>query len=389
MYMIVLILAASVNFSTAISSIMIALGFLLIIAKTFRTKTLPEINSEYIKIFGVYFLCQFLIAMLSIEPPISFREVAGEIHRCFPFFFALLFVKSKYQLRNILIVILFCNIIDDFMGCYQKFFLGMDRPPAFNKSPTFFGSFLLMQFPTQLFIAFLPIMPTWCKRLAIFACALTIFSLGISFTRGAWIAFIFLIAVFLIMEKKYRMVTLKFSAIFLVAAMIFFATSHDAQDRLKTLGNANYQSNSERILMWKSAIEIFKDYPIHGAGQKMFFNLYNEKYISPDAKERRTDTNPGHTHPHNNFLYEATEGGIIGLFAFVMFHGYFLMKFYKLYRQDKSGWKISAGLTAFLILTGLLAEGMTDTNMNQVAIMREYWLIVGLMIVAHKLENRG
>ena len=152
MYVIVLILAASINFSTAISSIMVALGFLLIIAKTFRTKTLPEIDSEYVKIFGIYFLCQFLIAMLSIEPPVSFREVAGELHRCFPFFFALLFVKNKYDLRNILVVILFCNIIDDFRGCYQKFFLGIDRPPAFNKSPTFFGSFLLMQFPTQLFM---------------------------------------------------------------------------------------------------------------------------------------------------------------------------------------------------------------------------------------------
>ena len=389
MYVIVLLLAAAINFSTAISSIAVGLGFAYILYKIFRTKTLPNINREYLWIFGFYFLCQFFIAMLSIQPPISFREFAAEIHRCFPFFFALLFVRNKYELRNVLIVILFCNIIDDFMGCYQKFFLGMDRPPAFNKSPTFFGSFLLMQFPTEIFIACLPIMPTWARKLSIFACVLTIFSLGISFTRGAWLAFIFVVIVFMFVEKNYRKLALKFSAVFLSAAMIFFVVSPTAQNRLATLTDTKFQSNSERILMWQSAVEMFKDYPIHGAGQKMFFELYNHKYISPDAKERETPDKPGHTHPHNNFLKAATEGGILGLIAFITLHGYFLYEFYKIYRNEETKLKFSAAMTAFLILVGLLAEGMTDTNMNQVPIMREYWLLAGLMLTARRLETEG
>lgn len=389
MYLVILILAATINFSTAISSIAVGLGILYIIYKAFRTKTLPNINREYIWVFGFYFLCEFLVAMLSIQPPVSFREFAAEIHRCFPFFFALLFVRSKYELRNILIVILVANIINDFMGCYQKFFLGMDRPPAFNKSPTFFGSFLLMQFPTEIFIACLPIMPNWAKKLAMFACALTVFCLGISFTRGAWLAFIFMIIIFVAVEKNYRKLALKFSVVCLSAAMIFFAVSPTAQDRLQTLTDAKFQSNSERILMWQSAIEMFKDYPMHGAGQKMFFRLYNDKYISPDAKERETPDKPGHTHPHNNFLKEATEGGILGLTAFIVLHGYFLWEFYRIYRSGKSKLKFSAALTAFLILIGLLAEGMTDTNMNQLSIMREYWLLVGLMLAAERLETEG
>ena len=33
-----------------------------------------------------------------------------------------------------------------------------------------------------------------------------------------------------------------------------------------------------------------------------------------------------------------------------------------------------------LILLRLQFEGMTDTNMNQVPIMREYWLLAGVLI---------
>lgn len=318
MYLIVLILAASANFSTAISSIAAALGVLFIIFKTIHTETLPKINPEYVKIFGVYFLCQFLIAMLSAEPPTSFREFAGEVHRCFPFFFAILFVRSKYQLRNILIIILFCNIIDDLCACYQKFFLEVETPPAFNKSPVIFESFLLMQLPVQIFISTLSIIPTWAKRLSIFACALTIFS-AVNVTN--------------IQE--------------------------------------NFQLSSEKIDVWQTSIQMFENYPVHGVGQKMFSELNNFDYASTK----------------NTFLNVAAEGGVLGIFAFTILHGYFLIKFFKLHSESDK--KISAGLIALITLILLMTAGLFTTNMNQVSIMREYWLIIGLMFAAHRLENRN
>lgn len=307
MSVIVLLLAASINFSTAISSIAVALGVLLLIGKTFYIKTLPPINQNYIKIFGVYFLCQFLIAMLSTEPPISFREFAGEFHRVLPFFLAILFIKNKFQLRNVLAVILFCNIINDCCACYQKFFLLTDYPPAFNKSPEIFDSFLIMQLPIQIFMITLPIIPTWCKRLSIFACGLTIFSI------------------------------------------IF----------LSQLPTNFLQPNFPQF-----ATDIFLNNPVHGIGQRMLAD-----------------------NPQNIFLNEAAEGGLLGIFAFVILHGFFITEFYRLFRQDKTK-KFPAGLVALIILILLLAEGLSDTNMNQIAIMREYWLTVGLMIAAHNLGDK-
>lgn len=139
--------------------------------------------------------------------------------------------------------------------------------------------------------------------------------------------------------------------------------------------------------MWKSAAEIFKDYPLCGVGQKMFFKAYNEQYISPEAKERPGEIGAGHTHPHNNLLKVASEGGLIGLAAFIGLYAYFFRKFYAQSRREKF-LGISAGLTAILILAGLQLEGLTDTNMNQVPIMREFWLLAGTLIAAENILKR-
>jgi O-antigen ligase len=139
--------------------------------------------------------------------------------------------------------------------------------------------------------------------------------------------------------------------------------------------------------MWESAAEIFADYPIYGVGQKMFFTAYNEHYISDEAQERPDEDRRGHTHPHNNFFHRAAEGGIIGLTAFIGLYAYFLWKFFTQLQREKN-FSFGAGMTGLLILSGLLLEGLTDTNMNQVPIMREFWLLAGTLIAAENILKR-
>ena len=45
-------------------------------------------------------------------------------------------------------------------------------------------------------------------------------------------------------------------------------------------------------------------------------------------------------------------------------------------------------MAAILILAGLQLEGLTDTNMNQVPIMREFWLLAGTLIAAENILKR-
>ncbi|MBQ6006319.1 MAG: O-antigen ligase family protein [Selenomonadaceae bacterium] len=384
MYPVVLLLAFAVPLSTAAASIAVGIGTLFIIVWSVRHKSLPPFDSRILEILAVYLVLQAFIAAMSWEPWNSFREFFGEIHRFFPLIFAMTFIKKREQLCGVLIASMAAFLINDAAGIYQYFIQGQSRAIGFNHTPTFYGSFMLMQIPLLIYITQLEILSPLWRKIAIFAAMLSAGCLILSMTRGAWLSFIMVVVVFVVLEKKYRLITAKICAglavVFLIGALI----SPQMQERLDTFTNTRFQSNTERVLMWKAAAEMFYDYPIYGVGQKMFFNAYNHYYITHESREHPAPGRRGHTHPHNNFLHRASEGGIIGLASFIGLYAYFFWKFFTQLKREKN-FAFGAGMTAFLILAGLQFEGLTDTNMNQVPIMREFWLLAGTLIAAENI----
>ena len=387
MYCVVLLLALAVPLSTAAASIAVGLGTLFIIVWSVRHRTLPPFDSKILEVLAVYFVLQAFIAAMSWEPITSFREVIGELHRFFPLIFALTFIKKREQLCGVLIASMAAFLINDAVGIYQYFVAGEPRAYGLNHTPTFFGSFMLMQIPLLIFIAQLEILSPLWRRLAIFVAGLSLICLVLSMTRGSWLAFVLVVLIFVALEKRWRVFTAKIFAGLAVVFLIVALFSPKIQDRLTTLTNVKFQSNTERVLMWKAAGEIFYDYPIYGVGQKMFFKAYNGYYITHESRERSGRGMRGHTHPHSNILHRASEGGLIGLAAFVGLYVYFFWKFFTQFRREKQ-FAFGAGMTALLILAGLQLEGLTDTNMNQVPIMREFWLLAGTLIAAENILKR-
>lgn len=388
MYRVVLFMALVVPLSTAAASVAVGLGVIFIICWALKNKSLPQFDANILGVLAVCLVCQSFIALSSWEPATSFREVLGELHRFFPLIFAMTFIKKREQLCGVLIASLLAFLINDFAGIYQYFIANEPRAFGFNHTPTFYGSFMLIQLPILIFTAQLEILsPTW-RAIAIFTAGLTLICLVLSMTRGAWLAFVGVVLIFVVIEKKYRRVAAKICAglaiIFLTAMFI----SPTLQERVSSITDTKFQSNTERVLMWKSAAEIFGDYPLCGVGQKMFFRAYNEQYISPEAQERPSADRRGHTQPHNNLLNAASEGGIVGLASFIGLYTYFFWKFFTQLKREKI-FRFGAGMTAFLILAGLQLEGLTDTNMNQVPIMREFWLLSGTLIAAENILKKN
>lgn len=77
---------------------------------------------------------------------------------------------------------------------------------------------------------------------------------------------------------------------------------------------------------------------------------------------------------------------MIGIAAFIMLYGFFAYKFWMLYRKEKAMAKLSYGMIGLLIMIGIQAEGLTDTNLTQVPIMREFWFLMGLLFASGKME---
>ena len=387
MYKVILLLAFAVPLSTALASITVGIGTLFIIFWSMRHKKLPPFDVNILEVLSVYLVFQIFIAAASWEPWNSFREVVGEVHRLFPLIFAMTFIKNREQLCGVLIASLLAFLINDAAGIYQYFIQGEPRAFGFNHTPTFYGSFMLMQLPILIYMARLKVLSPLWRRLAAFVTGLSLICLVLSMTRGAWLAGVMVVVIFVVLEKRFRRLTAKICTGLAIIFLIFAMLSPQIQERLSTMTSTKFQSNTERILMWKAAAEIFYDYPISGVGQKMYVNAYNKYYITKEARERPGETNEGHTQPHNNFLQRASEGGLLGLMSFIGLYAYFFWKFFIQFKREKN-FSFGAGMTAILILAGLQLEGLTDTNMNQVPIMREFWLLAGTLLAAENLLKR-
>ena len=127
-------------------------------------------------------------------------------------------------------------------------------------------------------------------------------------TRGAWLAVVLVTLIYYILKCNKLAV---FSLIVLIAVGASLSCYQPFVKRLASITDTHYQSNTERILIWHSAFNMFKDHPITGVGLGQYKDNYQHKYISPKAKE------PQLSHAHNNFMQMLAENGIIGFAGFL------------------------------------------------------------------------
>ena len=280
------------------------------------------------------------------------------------------------------------TLLNDIYGAYQYIVLSNNRPMAFNNTATFFASHLLMAIPMLYLLCNMYKQNRVIKYYSLILMIFSMLMLIASGTRGGWIAFVIMILFSLCMDAINRKKIIAVCIGMLIAMTGFnIATNGYLMNRIASISQMKDQSSIERVLMWESSIKIFEDYPVHGIGQDQFQYMYNTQYISPLAKERGDeDYHKGHGHPHNNFFKYLSEGGLIGIAAFIMLYGFFAYKFWMLYRKEKAMAKLSYGMIGLLIMIGIQAEGLTDTNLTQVPIMREFWFLMGLLFAAGKME---
>ena len=143
--------------------------------------------------------------------------------------------------------------------------------------------------------------------------------------------------------------------------------------------------------MWRAAISMWQDHPLIGVGMDGYGWHYNTVYIPPEAKERpRVEGAPetGHGHPHNNILKHLSEGGLLGAAAYFILHGYILLRLWRQYGRERVVDAFPCALMGLLVFFGVHLEGLTDTNINQLSILTEYCLLMGLSLAAGTAEKR-
>ena len=395
-YLLILMGLAS-HLSTALMSMVMGIGAIILLVDIVRHREAllaGRWDAQMGKVLVIFAVTLFVSAAFSLERGRSFHEAVSTLFSMLPFFLALFYVRSWRLAAAIVGAFAVSAFLNDLWAALQVYFhlnFGWgNRPVGFSKSPTFLGSFMLMTIPVLFLVpAHLFSRLPW----KVFCWGCSIFSIVVLFltqTRGAWIAFFGTVIVLVLLEVRYRKVCLVGLIVLLMACMTAFHEYPEYYTRAGQTLDPQFQSNTERVLMWKAAVQIFADHPIVGIGQDEFGLVYNRDYISPQAKERPVDPNnprSGHGHPHNNLLKVLSERGLVGIAGFLLVHGFVLLQLYRAFRWAKNPNTYMFAFAAILVFVGIQMEGLTDTNLQISQIARTYWFLLGLCLAAGKMKE--
>lgn len=393
-YYIVLLIALGSNISPFLTLWGIILGFLfLLYMGIYQKKNISFICKDtFLRISILYFILWLILSTQSIEPIRSMESVCSTAYRLIPFFLVVVAISNQKYLKMVFLLFSISVLITDIAALYQLITRAESdwgiRVLGLSNSPTFFATHMLMAIPVLWWCANKKYFSNKEKVFLKIVLILSVFMLIASQTRGAWISFFVTGIIYAACCKNMRkkiLIGLTSVLILIGGLSVIYPT---LQYRLNSVTDMQFTSNSERVLMWKAAIEITKDYPLAGIGSDEFGYVYNTEYISPLAKERSQANDPrsGHGHPHNNILKRLSEGGIIGGSAFILFNLYILYRLIKQYRCRRSENDYSFALMGILVLVAVHIEGLTDTNFTCVPIMREFWLLMGLAWIGDNAE---
>lgn len=230
--------------------------------------------------------------------------------------FIYLFKKMAWdeiQVRSFSLVLLAFSVLDIIL-----FFVDYDKDP---RAGGLFGHsmpFAHTMGPAALFLLFVGLKKSLEKNQAllwrgvyflapVLASALVV----LSFTRGIWIGFataLLFCAVFL-----GRKVFVSSVLALVITGGILFYGSDRIQNRVMGKTNAESQSNNERMLYWKTNLQIFKDYPLVGIGYSQN-NVHVEEYLKKEGVEWLTGA-----HAHNQYIHFLAGTGVLGLACFLAF----------------------------------------------------------------------
>ena len=339
-------------------------------------------NQDYKGYFiaiGLFIISMLLSALFSGDIIYGLKRWADMwIWRFMPFVVVIFLLNNYFDAKKVMLTGFAGITLTSVYAVYQGL-SSMSRANGFYGHPMTLGGWLCIFLPLLLIEFFerkLLGKYYWLAGLAFCIC-----SAGLVFnaTRGAWLAVAIVSAVLLIYYMFKNKRNLAVSIIFVALISTVLVNNPKFMYRLDTIDDFNkYQSNTERILIWQSAWNMFKDHPILGVGLGQYTENYQQKYISPQAKE------PNLTHAHNNFMQMLAENGIVGFVGFLIMFGYIIFK-------NLIAWFKGRNVYALMIVSAtvcLLLQGFTEYNVGNSAVIKMYWLVLGLLVVLSEFYRK-
>lgn len=209
------------------------------------------------------------------------------------------------------------------------------------------------------------------------------FALLLTKSRGAWVSFLmifaFMLAYYIYKSKNvktfFKTITITLLLGFSIYIILPSETIQLLYDQFNSIFDLNNRSNSDRIYMWKSAIDMFSENPLFGKGVGNFYNLYpNYRYIGADLQ---------FTSAHSNYFMLIAENGLIGTILYILF---LLHITHRVFKQKLNKHESFVRMFIFFSWLTFLVQGLTDHNMYVVRSASSFWMVL-VLIILYRKEN--
>ncbi len=356
----------SLNIASIIAVLTILFSIIILIKNFSKIKTLP------LKYSWIIFVALAIISIFfSYSPYLSLAESLRLLSILAVYILAYLLVDSKQDLQNLIKAIIFSAIIPSFFALWQFYTdTGLSIPfeGIYNRiygtfaHPNLFAYYILLPIALSLFI-FLSGNRKKINNILyfLFAIFFTII-LSLTFTRGAWLSFLIILAVIGIL--RYRALLISAIIVLALAYLLIEPLNYRVND---LVANRSDSSIQWRINLWNDAKEYVKAQPLLGYGAGTASNLIldkrGEKFGSSD--------------PHNDYLKIALENGLIGLLTYLAIIAGLFIKLIKTYfGAEQPKLKILI-LSIIGLLISFYTMSAADNILRNTALMWSFWALIG------------
>jgi len=208
------------------------------------------------------------------------------------------------------------------------------------------------------------------------ASALATFALLLTYTRSAWLAWIFAVFAVLVLPRPKWIV-------YATAALLIFVSFMPIGmfGRLWSSFNPRVESNLDRIRMAQAGVEMIRDYPLFGVGPGNVKEMY-PLYRRPDAPRFKVP------HLHNNVIQIWAERGVLALAGYILFLFFFVRECARAWRTPQRKWA-EAGIAVAAAMT---CAGMFEFNFGDTEVfylMLDLFALVLVMLEDVSIAKAG
>lgn len=370
---------------------LLILTFVSFLCKLIQGKRTLRFEALDIAVLGLMLL--FLIGgFVSLSPKDSIRPALMYTCLMLGYFMVVNLIKTSASIRRctaFLCISLVCvaatgvwqNFTGDRSTVWQDTTMFSDIPGRVTSTfanPNVLGEFLIMTIPFMIAVILLTThigKKTGMTGLLAVCGACLIFT----WSRGAWLGFLFSIVCLLLLYWRQTLVVLLFGIMASPLAILLVPDS--VLNRFTSIGNLSDSSTSFRVNIWKGSLQMLKDYFVWGIGTGV--NTFQQIYpgYSLGGIEKAA-------HSHNLYLEIMLELGLPGILMLLLFLILFIQSFftYLSHRTERDERDIKfIAAAGFCGILAVLVQGMTDHIWYNYRIFCIFWLITALVSVCRRV----